>query len=96
MTRAGEPAHCVTIYPQHALLVSENNRHTLLYNDGRITWANELARYCRFRFDDVLVTELHGSQYCRGDIVRSFDRTSHIPGAGCVLNDFVPYTRPKS
>jgi len=94
MNRAGEPVHCVTIYPQHALLVSDNNRHTLIYNDGRTTWANELARYCRFRIDDVLVTQPIGSQYCRGDIVRSFDRTSHIPGPGCVFGDFVPYKKP--
>jgi hypothetical protein len=95
MVRAGEPVRCVTIYPQHGLLVSENNRHVLLYNDGRVTYTNELARYCRFRADDVIVSEPHGSQHCQGDIVRSFDRISHIPGAGCVLGEFVPYTKPR-
>jgi len=39
------------------------------------------------------VTEPIGSQYCRGDIVRSFDRQSRIPGPACILGDFVPYTR---
>jgi hypothetical protein len=96
MVRAGDPVHCVTIYPLHSLLVSENNRNVLLYNDGRLTYSNELARYCRFRPDDVIVTEPLGSQHCRGDIVRSFDRISHIPGAGCVLGEFVPYTKPRT
>ena len=42
----------------------------------------------------VLVTEPTGSQYCRGDIVRTFDRSSRIPGPACILGDFVPYRRP--
>ena len=41
-----------------------------------------------------LVTYPFGSQHCRGDIVRTMDRLSHIPGPGCVLGDFVPYRRP--
>lgn len=93
MSRAGEPARCVTIYAQQSLMVSETSRHTLIYRDGRTTWVNELANYCRFGINDVLVTEPIGSQYCRGDIIRSFDRISHIPGPGCVLGEFVPYKR---
>jgi hypothetical protein len=43
---------------------------------------------------DVLVMEPIGSQYCRGDLVRSVDPVSRIPGAACQLGDFVPYTKP--
>ena len=46
----------------------------LLYGSGRTIWANPLGPHCSFRYDDVLVTEPVGSSYCRGDIVRSFDR----------------------
>jgi len=42
------------------------------------------------------VLDQTGSSLCRGDIVRSFDRLSKIPGPSCVLNDFVPYTRVAS
>ena len=57
-------------------------------------WANPLGPHCSFRSDDVLVTEPIGSSYCRGDLVRSFDSQSRIPGPACVLGDFIPYRRP--
>jgi len=93
LVAAGPPQACVQITAQQALHLSDTNRSVLIYGDGRTTWANNLGQ-CRFRRDDILVTELHGSQYCRGDVVRSVDRQSHIPGPTCVLGDFVPYTRP--
>ena len=89
---AGAPQDCVSISQTGSLRVSENDRHTLLYDSGRTIWANSLGQ-CGFSDDDVLVTEVTGSYYCRGDLVRSFDRTSHIPGRSCVLSDFVPYRR---
>jgi hypothetical protein len=89
----GAPQRCVLINSMDALQVSDNDRHTLLYGSGRMIWANRLDSQCSFGSDDVLVTEPIGSFYCRGDIVRSFDRLSRIPGPACVLGDFVPYTR---
>ncbi len=90
---AGVPQRCALINSMDALRISDNDRHTLLYGSGRIIWANHLDPQCGFGSDDVLVTEPIGSYYCRGDIVRSFDRLSRIPGPSCVLGDFVPYTR---
>jgi hypothetical protein len=89
---AGAPKRCVMLNRMDALRVSENNRRTLIYGSGRTVWANYLGQ-CGFGYDDVLVTEPIGTDLCGGDIVRSFDRTSRIPGPSCVLNDFVPYTR---
>lgn len=89
----GRPQQCVLIQRMDSLRVADNNRHTLLYGSGRTVFANNLARECTFGWDDILVTEPVGSQYCRGDIVRSFDRQSKIPGPSCVLSDFIPYTR---
>ena len=89
---AGPPERCVTINSQQSFRTSDNNRHVLLYGNGRTIYANQLGQ-CRFAPDDILVTEPIGSQYCRGDIVRSFDRQSRIPGPACILGDFVPYTR---
>jgi hypothetical protein len=89
----GAPQRCVLIQPAESLRTSDNDRHTLLYGSGRTMWANHLDRSCGFGRDDVLITEPVGSYYCRGDLVRSIDRFSHIPGPACVLGDFVPYTR---
>ena len=84
---------CVAISSQQSLRVSDSDRHMLLYGNGRTIWANRLGQ-CTFGSDDVLVTEPMGSYYCRGDLVRSFDRLSRIPGPACVLGEFVPYNRP--
>jgi hypothetical protein len=89
---AGPARRCVSMTQTENLRISQNNRHTLVYGSGRTIWANNLGE-CRFGSDDVLVTEPFGSSFCRGDIVRSFDRISRIPGPACVLSDFVPFTR---
>ena len=89
---AGAPQRCVLISAQQSLRMSEGDRHVLLYGNGRTIWANRLGQ-CTFGSEDVLVTEPIGSYYCRGDLVRSFDRFSRIPGPACVLGDFVPYAR---
>lgn len=89
---AGTPQHCIPIVRGEALRVSDSDRHTLLYGRGKTIWASSLGPGCGFSFDDVLITEPL-FRYCRGDLVRSFDHLSRIPGATCVLGDFVPYTR---
>ena len=90
---AGPPEHCVSIETQETFRVSDDP-HLLLYGSGRTIWANRLPGQCSFRVDDILVTERHGPLYCRGDFVRSVDRTSGIPGPACALGDFIPYKRP--
>jgi hypothetical protein len=90
---AGAPERCVSIDQLEALRASDSNRHVLLYGSGRTLWANQLGRSCGFGRDDVLVTEPIGSRHCRGDIVRSIDRYSRIPGPSCILGDWVPYRR---
>jgi hypothetical protein len=88
---SGRPQSCVPIEQIESLRVSDADRHLLLYGSGRTVWVNHLGPACSFNPDDVLVTHPFGSSYCRGDIVRSFDRFSRIPGPACVLSDWVPY-----
>jgi hypothetical protein len=90
---AGAPERCVSIQQSEALHTSDTNRHVLIYGSGRTIWANQLGPTCGFGRDDVLVTEPIGSYHCRGDIIRSFDRYSRIPGPSCILGDWVPYRR---
>lgn len=89
---AGPPRRCAMLTQLDSLRVSETDRHTLIYGSGKTIYANNLGQ-CRFGNDDILVTEPTGSQLCGGDIVRSMDRYSHIPGPTCILGDFIPYTR---
>ena len=88
---AGAAQRCVLIDQFHSLRTSDDDRHMLLYGSGRTIFANNLGRQCGFGSEDILITEPVGSYYCRGDLVRSIDRLSHIPGPACVLGDFVPY-----
>jgi hypothetical protein len=89
---AGPAQKCVLIQANESLRVSDT-RHVLLYGSGKTIFANQLAPACGFGRDDVLITEPSGSYYCRGDLVRSMDRLSHIPGPSCAIGEFVPYTR---
>ena len=91
---AGAPEHCVSISSSENLRVSDSDPHLMLYGNGRIIWANSLGPGCSLNRDDIPVIEPTGSSFCRGDIVRSIDRTSHLPGRTCVFGDFIPYRRP--
>ena len=91
---AGPAKRCVSTTQLESLRVSDSDPHLLVYGNSGTIYANPLGRHCSFRHDDVLVMQPTSSEYCRGDLVRSFDRYSHIPGPACVLGDFIPYTRP--
>jgi hypothetical protein len=89
---AGPPQTCVSIISTTSLRIVDSR--TLLYGSGSTLWVNHPATECRGATSmDILVTQPTGSQYCRGDIVRSVDPVSRIPGPSCVLGDFVPYRR---
>jgi len=89
---AGLAQDCIPFDRTEGLRVSDSDPHTLLYGRGRTIWASRLDPGCGFSVNDVLVSEPI-SRYCRGDLVRSFDHLSRIPGPTCVLGSFVPYSR---
>ena len=89
----GAPQRCISIEPSSGLRVADGDRHTLLAGSGRLIYSNSLGPHCGFGWNDILVFQPLGTQYCRGDIVRSVDRSSGISGPSCVLGDFIPHTR---
>ncbi|NUT01051.1 MAG: hypothetical protein HOP96_08765 [Sphingomonas sp.] len=89
---AGPAQRCVTTTQSEGLHAA--NRSTLTVRSGRTIWVNHLQDGCSgFGQWDVLVTEPIGTQYCSGDLVRSFDSLSKIPGPSCRLGEFIPFTR---
>ena len=86
----GDPRQCISLSQTETLRTSDVDPHSLIYGSGGTLWVNRIGQ-CAFGSNDLLVTEPMGSYLCRGDLVRSFDRTSHVPGRSCVLGDFVPY-----
>jgi len=89
---AGPAQRCMSLRQSESL--QPVNRNTLLYGHGKTIFVNEMQGGCGgFSRWDVLVLEPLGTQYCSGDLVRSFDPVSKIPGPTCRLGAFVPYTR---
>ena len=90
---AGQPQTCVSTYPNTNIRAVDTQ--TLAYGNGRTIFINRLAAACP-GLDPVgtLFVEAQGSQYCRGDRVRGRELGAIIPGAPCVLNDWVPYRTP--
>jgi hypothetical protein len=89
----GAPEDCIPIYRTEALRVADGDTHLLLYGRGSTIWASSLGPGCGFTYSDTLITESHDGRYCRGDLVRSSNGISNIPGPTCVLGEFVPYKR---
>ena len=90
---AGAPQRCVSFEPSSGLRIAEGDRHTLLIGNGQRIYSSSLGPNCGFGWNDILVFQPVGTQYCSGDIVRLIDRTSGIPGPSCILGDFIPHTR---
>ncbi len=91
---AGPPQRCIPTQQTEGLR-RRKSHDAWSPATGKTVWVNRVQHQCSgFSQWDVLVMEPIGSQYCRGDLVRSVDPVSRIPGAACQLGDFVPYTKP--
>jgi hypothetical protein len=90
---AGAAQRCAPITQAAPLEIVD--RQTLAYRVGSTIYVNRLANGCPgLRPFNTLVIETQGSQYCRGDWVRSVEPGASIPGPICPLGDFVPYRLP--
>jgi hypothetical protein len=88
---AGAPQRCVTFGQADGLHIA--GPHTITLRSGGTIYVNSVPQCSELRSTDILVTEPFGTQYCRGDFVRTRDNVSFIQGPGCRLNDFVPYRK---
>ncbi|HWH18256.1 MAG TPA: hypothetical protein VNT77_08000 [Allosphingosinicella sp.] len=90
---AGPAQRCVPTISGSGLQVA--GRQTLVYRQGATTWVSRLSEGCPgFQPFDTLVVEVHSSQYCEKDRVRSVPPGGGIAGPTCLLGEFVPYRRP--
>ena len=90
---AGPPQSCVTT--NTAMNIRAIDAETLVYGWGRTVYVNHLSSPCSGIGPNstLIVRPYLGGQYCRGDLVRSTNGISNIPGPTCVLGEFVPYKR---
>lgn len=90
----GKPQSCINPFGNSNVSIYGE---TLLYRDGGRYWLNKPTGGCfGLKRDDIIVTKSYGGQLCRGDIVRTVDRSSGFPSGACSFGDFVPYTKPRS
>ena len=91
---AGPPQSCVSTMPAEGLRIVD--AQTLAYGWGRSVAINHMSGPCPgLEPTSTLIVEPGlGGQYCRGDRVRVLETGSMIPGATCILGDWLPYRRP--
>ena len=87
---AGKPQSCISLTQRADLQVISDD--LLLYKAGRTVYVNRVIGSCNgLSFGRTLVTNVWGSQICRGDIARVADLGAGMLTGSCALGDFVPY-----
>jgi hypothetical protein len=70
---------------------------TLVYSDraSRLYRTQTSGGCFGLKRGDIIVTKSFNGQLCRGDLVRTVDRTSGFQSGACAFGDFVTYTRDR-
>ncbi len=90
---AEKPRTCIPLDEARSAKIYKD---ALVYRASRrLTYVNASKGCSTFDSDPIFINEVHGSQLCRGDLVRTVSRTGNIPGPFCVLGDFTPYRTPR-
>ena len=69
------------------------DKTAIVYGTGNTIWVNRPGNARDLDSDDILVSNIHGSQVCSLDIVRTHDRTAFFPTGFVNLEKFVPYRK---
>lgn len=88
---AGRPVSCISTFGTRDTRVIDKT--AIVYDAGNVIYVNRPRYPQSLDSDDVMVTELHGSQLCRMDTVRMHDRSNLWYRGFVGLEDFVPYRR---
>lgn len=91
---AGTKQSCISLTQRADLQVISDD--VLLYKAGGTVYLNRVMGPCNgLSSGRTLVTNVFGSQLCRGDIARVADFSSGMLTGSCALGDFVPYKAAK-
>jgi hypothetical protein len=90
---AGKPVSCINLRDIRSSEIID--RTAILYRTGggRLYVNTPQIGRTSLDDDDILVTKSWGSQLCRLDSVRLFDRGARFTTGFVGLGDFVPYTK---
>lgn len=87
----GKPVSCISLTTARDSQIFDKT--AIIYESGSTIYVNRPQNASSLDDDDVMVTETHGSQLCRLDIVKMHDRPGMWFRGFVSLNDFVPYRR---
>lgn len=88
---AGEPVSCISLNrTQDSRIIDKT---AIVYDSGNTIYVNRPRFADSLDDDDVMVTEIHGSQLCRLDTVRMHDRSGMWFSGFVGLENFVPYRK---
>lgn len=89
----GKPTDCIDPRSLNATVYGDKILYQ--FSTGR-AWLTQTSGGCfGLTRDDIIVTKSFTGQLCRGDIVRTVDRTSGFPSGSCTFGEFMPYERPR-
>ena len=88
---AGTPVSCIPLSNTSESRIIDKT--AIVYDSGRTIYVNRPRYPDSLDDDDIMVTEIHGSQLCRLDTVRLHDRSGFWFSGFVGLEDFVPYRR---
>jgi hypothetical protein len=88
---AGQPVNCISLFETRDQRVIDKT--AIVYGRGDTIYVNRPSNARDLDRDDVMVTNIHGSQLCSVDIVRTHDRSGFFYTGFVGLEEFVPYRR---
>jgi hypothetical protein len=93
---AGTMVDCINM----GLMTQESEKIpgiAMAYRQGTTWYVSRFENGCD-RLDDnaIVVTQVHGSQLCRGDIADLRMAGANIPIGSCIFGAFTPYVKPKA
>ncbi len=88
---AGKPVSCISMFTNRDSQIIDKT--AIVYGSGDTIYVNQPRYPESLDSDDIMVTELHGSELCRLDTVRMHDRSGFWFSGFVGLSDFVPYKR---
>jgi hypothetical protein len=91
---AGKPVDCISLFDSRDQQVIDKT--AIVYGTGRTIYVNRPSNARDLDRDDIMVTNIHGSQLCSLDIVRTHERSGFFPTGFVGLEQFVPYRRVAS
>jgi hypothetical protein len=88
---AEKPVSCIPLSNTHDARIIDKT--AIVYDWGNVIYVNRPRDARDLDSDDIMVTDIHGSQLCSVDVVRMHDQSSHMFSGFVSLSDFVPYRR---